>query len=575
MKKIKRFITMLLCAVLVCGILSVNVQAAPTDSALPSAILNKNISAGSVQKKVSDTGYYQRIPRLIDTCKTCGNVLREYIPDDYFGCSYTLDNQEVLSDCSFKVGEYKESGDYYELPCLEFDYKAVCPGTTTVTLIFYFEFDAPYESGYCDRCGAYVSCPSNYNHYYDTVTFTVTVNQDYTLTYDANGGTGAPAAQTQNSTEKSQAFTVSSTVPTRDGYTFLGWSDTEDGNVTYLAEDTITLSYTSPSKTIYAIWQAEQKYTVTYTDGVAGEAVFDDQVYSDLPSGTKTPAFEGTPEREGYVFKGWKPEVAGTVTENATYTAVWGEDKNNNGIADDEEDKYSVTYTDGVEDEEVFADQVTTGLLSGTKTPEFAGTPAREGYTFKGWSPEVAETVTGNATYTAIWEADHTPDDPDVPDDPDTPDTPDDPNTPVTPDDPDTPDDPNTPVTPDDPDTPDDPNTPVDPDTPDKPNTPVDPDTPDKPNTPVDPSTPDKPSTPVTPDDQSKPDKTNTDKTNGSDKASGTADQNKTEKASAAKTSTAPKTGDESNLILWSILMGIAVICLTVSTMTVKKWKRR
>ena len=44
-----------------------------------------------------------------------------------------------------------------------------------------------------------------------------------------------------------------------------------------------------------------------------------------------TPAFEGTPARTGYVFKGWTPEVAATVTGNATYVAVWEKAKDNNG----------------------------------------------------------------------------------------------------------------------------------------------------------------------------------------------------------------------------------------------------
>ena len=145
-------------------------------------------------------------------------------------------------------------------------------------------------------------------------------------------------------------------------------------------------------------------YTVTYTDGVDGKEIFADQVYGNLLSGVATPAFEGTPTRTGYVFKGWNPEVAATVTGNATYVATWGEDKNNNGIDDNEETKYTVTYTDGVDGEEIFADQVYGNLLSGVATPAFEGTPARTGYVFKGWNPEVAATVTGNATYVAVWE---------------------------------------------------------------------------------------------------------------------------------------------------------------------------
>ena len=64
-------------------------------------------------------------------------------------------------------------------------------------------------------------------------------------------------------------------------------------------------------------------YTVTYTDGVDGEEVFADQVYSDLRKDSTTPAFNGTPTRTGYTFAGWEPEVAETVTETVTYAAKW------------------------------------------------------------------------------------------------------------------------------------------------------------------------------------------------------------------------------------------------------------
>ena len=70
----------------------------------------------------------------------------------------------------------------------------------------------------------------------------------------------------------------------------------------------------------------------------------------------------------------------------------------------DESTTYTVTYTDGVEDEEVFADDVHGNLLSGVATPAFEGTPTREGYVFKGWKPAVAEKVTGDVTYVAVWE---------------------------------------------------------------------------------------------------------------------------------------------------------------------------
>ena len=68
-------------------------------------------------------------------------------------------------------------------------------------------------------------------------------------------------------------------------------------------------------------------------------------------------------------------------------------------------EEYTVTYTDGVENEEVFADQVYSDLRKDSTTPAFNGTPTRTGYTFAGWEPEVAATVTQTVTYVAKWEA--------------------------------------------------------------------------------------------------------------------------------------------------------------------------
>jgi len=63
---------------------------------------------------------------------------------------------------------------------------------------------------------------------------------------------------------------------------------------------------------------------------------------------------------------------------------------------------YSVTYTDGVEGVNIFTDQ-STAVEGGAATPAFIGTPSREGYTFDGWNPAVADTVTESVTYTAKW----------------------------------------------------------------------------------------------------------------------------------------------------------------------------
>ena len=64
--------------------------------------------------------------------------------------------------------------------------------------------------------------------------------------------------------------------------------------------------------------------------------------------------------------------------------------------------RYTVTYTDGVDDEVVFEDKVFNEVV-GSPTPQFGETPTRAGYTFKGWSPAVEEKVTKNIIYNATW----------------------------------------------------------------------------------------------------------------------------------------------------------------------------
>ena len=236
-----------------------------------------------------------------------------------------------------------------------------------------------------------------------TLHFTIKQTVAYTVTYTDGVEDEEVFADEVHENLSSGVATpaFSGGTPTRTGYVFKGWNPevaaTVTGNATYVA------TWGEDKNNNGIDDNEETKYTVTYTDGVDGEEVFADQVYGNLLSGVATPAFEGTPTREGYVFKGWNPAVAATVTGNATYVARWGEDKNNNGIADDEETKYTVRYTDGVDGKEVFADQVYGNLLSGVATPAFEGTPTREGYVFKGWNPAVAATVTGNVTYVATW----------------------------------------------------------------------------------------------------------------------------------------------------------------------------
>ena len=84
-----------------------------------------------------------------------------------------------------------------------------------------------------------------------------------------------------------------------------------------------------------------------------------------------------------------------TVEADVTVYARWTE-------ADGQETMYTITYQDGA-DGTIFED-VVYSVKENDPTPVFGEEdPVRDGYTFDGWNPEVQETVTADATYTAKW----------------------------------------------------------------------------------------------------------------------------------------------------------------------------
>ena len=122
----------------------------------------------------------------------------------------------------------------------------------------------------------------------------------YTLHYDANGGTAAPA---DDSALEGDDCTVSDQKPVYNGYRFLGWSENPAAQAPrYSAGDLLTMTR---NITIYAVWRQLKTYTITYDPGVNDGSV------SNLPaSGTKTEdetyvLSSMIPVREGYDFRGW------------------------------------------------------------------------------------------------------------------------------------------------------------------------------------------------------------------------------------------------------------------------------
>ena len=221
----------------------------------------------AVTKNVGDTGFYQRLPRDTYVHTSCGTVLAEFIPDYYSASTTTveLSDPTVLKDLSWTISGWNGNDEYKNFPCLTFNFTAAKPGTTTVKLTFYYNYDHGCEIGYCNRCGGLVQYKANRYWWQETTTFTVTVTgeeekPEYTLTYHENTTDPVtnmpdPKTVTLKSSTSPVTFTVSGNKPKRDDYTFLGWAGNSNATEpTVQPGNTITTPATTTN--LYAVWQS-------------------------------------------------------------------------------------------------------------------------------------------------------------------------------------------------------------------------------------------------------------------------------------------------------------------------------
>lgn len=147
-------------------------------------------------------------------------------------------------------------------------------------------------------------------------TFTISAITSYTVAYNANGGSGTPSSQTK---WHGTALTLSSTKPTRTGYSFNKWNTASGGTGTSYASGA---SYTSnASATLYAQWTANT-YKVTYNaNGGSLGSVPSSQTKT---YGVNLTLSTATPTRTNYTFKGWGTSSSATTVsyaKGATYTS--------------------------------------------------------------------------------------------------------------------------------------------------------------------------------------------------------------------------------------------------------------
>ena len=271
------------------------------------------------------------------------------------------------------------------------------------------------------------------------VTFTATWKEDangdgepddtetkYSITYsdgEAKGAAQGMPAKAENILSGTTQ-TISTAVPTWTGYVFAGWTSNEvqatsgsfimpEANVTF------TATWKEDANGDGEPDDAETKYSITYSDGEAnGNAQNMPQNEADILSGTTQAISDVKPTWTGYVFTGWTStdvtETTGSFTmpeKDVTFTATWKVDANGNGEPDENEQKYSISYSDG---EAKGAAQgmpaKAENILSGTTQPISVAVPTWTGHVFAGWtSTDVTETTGSftmpekDVTFTALW----------------------------------------------------------------------------------------------------------------------------------------------------------------------------
>ena len=130
----------------------------------------------------------------------------------------------------------------------------------------------------------------------------VPAKASYTVSYNANGGSGAPASQTK---QYNVTLKLSTTKPTRTGYTFAGWATSSTGAVAYASGANYT---NNANVTLYAKWTANT-YTVAYNSN-GGSGSMSNTTFTYNVSGTlRTNTFT----RTNYKFIGWATSAGGSV----------------------------------------------------------------------------------------------------------------------------------------------------------------------------------------------------------------------------------------------------------------------
>jgi hypothetical protein len=241
-----------------------------------------------------------------------------------------------------------------------------------------------------------------YDNLNETGSFMANIIRDrYTITFDANGGSGAPSAQTKTA---GTDLTLSTTKPTLSGYTFLDWSTSSSATASqYVSGD----KYTAEADvTFYAVWTNKTTYTVTYNANSGSNA----PAAQLKVQGTTLVLSTGIPTRTYYRFLGWattstattavyQPGGSFTIDTITTLYAVW-----------QAVPTYTVTYNANGGSSAPSAQTKYDGITLALS----ATLPVRVGFSFLGWAESASATTSAylpgesyvknqNTTLYALW----------------------------------------------------------------------------------------------------------------------------------------------------------------------------
>ena len=394
---------------------SISVQLADADpSSLPSSNISMTLADFPTREKYTDSNVYINSATPVKKgCKFLGwstskNGSVKYQPGDLYdvnqdGGNVTLYAQweKAKYTATVKLNGGSYNGSTKDFTISKYPGEEISIGAPTRSKHNFAGYKLTMDNNDGDAPTSVTQSASGFKGIMQMGNFTLNAQWTpwkHTVRYDANEKNdtsvkGIPASQSKTANVD---IKLSSDVPTRNGYTFLGWTTKADGNGTaYAAGATYTHDQDGGTVTLYAKW-TPWKHVLHYNKNVPTSST--SQTVSNMPvDQTKTFGQLMTisnlvPTRKGYTFAGWYTQSNGTGTKynpGSNYAA----DQNGGTVnlyAKWTPWTYNIKYDQNVKSTSS-SKTVTDMPAAQTKTQEIdvtlsSMTPKRNGYIFAGWS---------------------------------------------------------------------------------------------------------------------------------------------------------------------------------------------